>query len=96
MADLKNDSRTRHALLTPDEIAAEMFRRYQKAVDEGRIVDISSDDSDILPSDCRCTSFTTWRELMDQYRDRERCRARNAALARALRNEAPATDTPRK
>jgi len=93
MADLNNDSPKGNAFLTLDEIAAEMFRRYQKAVDEGRIVDISSDDSDILPSDCRCTSFTTWRELMDQYRDRARCRARNAALAKELRNEAALTDT---
>ena len=68
----------------PDEIADEMFRRYDKAVEEGRVVDLDADDGDILPADVRCTTFSTWAELVEELRSRDRRRERNAAFLKDL------------
>lgn len=71
-------------LLFPDEIEAELLRRYRKIVEEGRIVDLDEDDGDILPADVRHTTFATWRELHDEMISRDERRERNAAFLKSL------------
>lgn len=74
----------------PDEIAAEMFRRYRKAVEEGRVVVLDEDDGDIIPADIRYTTFSTWRELHDELVSRDERRERNAAFMRSLERKSEA------